>query len=164
MASCLKTTRRLLGYLHRQGQWVPFLYRVRLGALLDRYPTRLSHQDRSFFLPRPANDSFHVADIQRDPAIPSSVLLPPPIFSPCLDANEEIDLQVTGSSGFLTLQLCQKNRMWEGEPSELLVAKGYWKAIGAKFLHIVDETFCSIPTYSANCCYFDRQNLWASPT
>ena len=48
------------------------------------------------------------------------------------------------------------NQMWKGEPSELLVAKGYWKAVGAKPLPVVNETFCSVPTNDANCCYLDR--------
>ena len=39
---------------------------------------------------------------------------------------------------------------------ELLVAKGYWKAVGAKLLHVINETFCSIPTDGANCCYLVR--------
>ena len=52
--------------------------------------------------------------------------------------------------------------MWKGEPSELLAVKGYWIAIGAKLLHIVDETFCSIPTYGANCRYLDRLTSGAS--
>ena len=37
LASYLRTTRCLLGYLHRQGRWAPFLYRERSGALLDCY-------------------------------------------------------------------------------------------------------------------------------
>ena len=68
---------------------------------------------------------FHAADVQCDPTIPSSALLAPPVSSPCLDANEGIVLHATESSGCLTLQLCQTNQMWKGEPSELLVAKGY---------------------------------------
>ena len=134
LASCLRTTRRLLRYLHRHGRWAPLLYREQLGALLDHYLARLFHQDRALFLLRLANDRFHVADVQRDPAIPSSALLAPPISSPCLYANEGIDLQSTGSSGYLTLQLYQMNQMWKGEPSDLLVAKGYWKVVGAKLL------------------------------
>ena len=82
---------------------------------------------------------------------------------PCLHlANEGIDLQATGSSGCLTLQLCQTNQMWIGEPSELLVEKGYWKAVGAKLLRVINETFCSIPTDNANCCYLDRLTSGAS--
>ena len=114
-----------------------------------------------FFLPGPANDHFHAADVQHDPASPSSALLAPPVSSSCLDANERIDLQAIGSLGCLTLQLCQTNQMWKGEPSELLVAKGYWKDVGAKFLRVINETFCSIPTDGANCCYLYRLTSWA---
>ena len=85
LASCPRTTRRLLGYLHRQGQW-------------DQW---------------------------------SGALLAPHVSSPCLDANEEIDLRVTGSPGCWSLQLCQMNQMWNGEPLKLLVGKGYRKADGA---------------------------------
>ena len=52
--------------------------------------------------------------------------------------------------------------MWGGEPSELLVAKGYWITVGAKSLHVGDETFCSIPTNGANCRYLDRLTSRAS--
>ena len=72
---------------------------------------------------------FTLQMFRHDHAIPSSALLAPPLVSsPCLDTNEEIDLQATRSSDGLTLQLCQTNQMWKGEPSELLVAKGNWKA------------------------------------
>ena len=160
--SCLSTTRRLPGYLHCQGRWVPFPYRERLGALLDHYLARLFRQDHAFFLPGPANDRFHAADIQRNPIIPSSALLAPPVSSPCLDTNEGIDLQATGSSGCLSSQLCQMNQMWKGESSKLLVEKGYWKAVGAKLLPIVVVTFCSIPTNGANCRYLDHLTFGAS--
>ena len=46
--------------------------------------------------------------------------------------------------------------MWKGESLELLEATGYWIAIRAKLLHVVDDTFCSIPTDAANCCYLDH--------
>ena len=59
-----------------------------------------------FFLPRLANDCFHAANVQRDPAIPLSVLLAPPVSSPCLDANEEIELRATILSGYWSLHLC----------------------------------------------------------
>ena len=36
------------------------------------------------------------------------------------------------------------------------MVEGYWIAIGAKPLHIVDENFCSIPTDGTNCCYLDH--------
>ena len=39
------------------------------------------------------------------------------------------------------------------ESSELLVVKGYQKVVGAKIVHVVDETFCTIPTDGANCQY-----------
>ena len=52
--------------------------------------------------------------------------------------------------------------MWKGELSELLEATGCWIAVGAKLLYIVDETFCSIPTYGANCHYLDRLTSGAS--
>ena len=42
-----------------------------------------------FFLPGPVNSRFPIVDVQRDLAIPSSVLLAPPISSPCLGANEK---------------------------------------------------------------------------
>ena len=101
------------------------------------------------FLPGPANDRFLAADVQHDPTILSSVLPAPPTSSLCLDVNEETDLQATGSPSCWSLHLFQMNKMWGGEPSELLVAKGYWIAIGAKPLHVVDETFYSITTDNA---------------
>ena len=52
--------------------------------------------------------------------------------------------------------------MWKGEPSELLEATGHWIAIGAKLLHVADETFCSIPTDGANYRYLDRLTSGAS--
>ena len=36
------------------------------------------------------------------------------------------------------------------------MAKGYWIVVGAKPLHVIDETFCSIPTDDANYRYLDR--------
>ena len=71
------------------------------------------------------DDRIHIVNAQHDLAIPSSVLLALPVSSPCLDANEEIDLQATGSLGCWSLHLCQTNQMWVEESSELLVAKGY---------------------------------------
>ena len=102
-----------------------FFYREQLGASLDCCLARFFRQDSAFFLPGPVNDHFHTVYVQRDPAIPLSALLAPPVSFPCLDANEEIDLRVIGSSGCWSLQLCQTNQMWNGEPSKLLVAKGY---------------------------------------
>ena len=52
--------------------------------------------------------------------------------------------------------------MWGGEPSELLVAEGYWIAVGAKPSHVVDETFCSILIDIANFCYLDRLTFGVS--
>ena len=54
------------------------------------------------------------------------------------------------------------NQMWGGESSELLMAKGYWIAIGAKPSHVVDETFCSILTDGANFRYLDHLTSGAS--
>ena len=42
------------------------------------------------------------------------------------------------------------------------MAKGYWRAVGAKLSHIVDEPFCSIPIDNANCCCLDRLIFGAS--
>ena len=33
--------------------------------------------------------------------------------------------------------------------------KGYLKIVEAKLLQPVSETFCSVPTDGANCCYLD---------
>ena len=109
----------------RQGRWDSFIYRERSGALLARYLTHLLRQDCAFFLPRPGDDRFNVVGAQRNPVIPSSALFIPPASSPYLDADEEIDLRATKSPDCLTLQLCQTNQMWRGEPSKLLVAKDY---------------------------------------
>ena len=54
--------------------------------------------------------------------------------------------------------------MWVGEPSELLVAKGYWIAVRAKPSPVVNETFCLIPTDGADCLYLDRLTSEASTT
>ena len=155
LTSCLRIAHRPLGYLHYQGQWAPFLYYERSGALLGSCLAHIFCQDRAFFLLKPVDDLFHAADVQCNPTIPLSVLPAPPVSSLCLDANEEIDLQATGSPSCWSLHLCQMNQMQGGEPSELLVAEGYWIAIGAKPLNVVDETFCSIPTYGTNCHYLD---------
>ena len=42
------------------------------------------------------------------------------------------------------------------------MVKGYWTIIGAKPLQPVDETFYSLPTDNANCCYLDCLTLGAS--
>ena len=130
--------------------------------MLSCYLARLFHQDRAFFLPGPTNNRFSAADVQRDPAIPLSVLPAPPVSSRCLNANEEIDIRAIGSSGCWSLHMCQTSQMWEGEPLELLAAKGYWRAVRAKPLHVVDETFCLIPTNDANFRYLDRLTFGAS--
>ena len=120
LVSYLRTTRRLSGYLHRQGRCVPFLYSKRSGALLERYLALLFRQDHTFFY---MGLQMIVFTLQMFSAILQFPHLP--VSSPCLDANEGIDLQVTGSSGFLS-SLCYTNQMLKGEPLELLVAKGYW--------------------------------------
>ena len=53
--------------------------------------------------------------------------------------------------------------MWNGGLTELQVTEGYWTAVGAKLLPIVDETFLfDVPTEGANCCYqFFRLIFWA---
>ena len=52
--------------------------------------------------------------------------------------------------------------MWNGEPLELLKATSYWIVVGAKLLHVINETFCSIPTDGANCRYLVRLSFGAS--
>ena len=81
------------------GRWTPFLYCGRLGALLGRYLAYLFLQDCAFLQPGPVNGIFPVANVRRDPAIPSFVLFTLPVSSPCLDANEETDPRATGSPG-----------------------------------------------------------------
>ena len=76
-----------------------------LATILHVFFTKIVH----FFLLGLINDRFHAADVQCDPVIPSSTLPTPPVSSPCLDANEEIDLRATGSSGYWSLHLCQMN-------------------------------------------------------
>ena len=100
LANCMKIARRIPGYLHRRGRWASFLYRKRLDALLDHYLVRLSRQDHAFSLLGTIDDRFHTAGAQRISVIPSFVSLAPPVSSPYLDANEEIDLLVTRSPGF----------------------------------------------------------------
>ena len=58
----------------------------------------------------------------------------------------------------------QTNQMREWESSELLVVESYWIAVGAKTLHVVDETFCSVPTDEASCQYLVRLTSGASTT
>ena len=52
--------------------------------------------------------------------------------------------------------------MEERELLELLVEKENLKFIGSKFLHVVDETFYSIPTNGVNCCSLNCLILRAS--
>ena len=59
----------------------------------------LSHQDLSFAPLGPVDDRFCVTVAWRVLAIHSFVLLAPPVSSPYLDANEEIDLLAIGSLG-----------------------------------------------------------------
>ena len=42
------------------------------------------------------------------------------------------------------------------------MVEGYWIVVRAKPLHIVDETFCLVPTDCANCYYLDRLIFGAS--
>ena len=107
--SNLRIARRPLGYPHCQGRRASFLCYEQSGALLGCYLARLFHQDCALFLLGPTNDRFPTADFQCDLAISSSVLPAPPVSSPCLGANEEIDLQVTGSLGCWSLHLRQTN-------------------------------------------------------
>ena len=97
LASCLRIACRLSGYLHRQGRWAYFLYRELRDALFDCYLAHLFRQDGAFSLLGPVDDHFCAAGAQSIPAIPSFVSLAPPVSSPYLDANEEIDLQAIGS-------------------------------------------------------------------
>ena len=71
-----------------------------MDAFLDYYLARLSRQDHTFSLLGPIDDRFHVVGARHVPTIPSFVSLAPPVYSPYLDANEEIDLLVTGSLCF----------------------------------------------------------------
>ena len=125
LTSYLRITRRPLGYLRCHGRWAPFLYCRQSGALFSFYLARLFRQDRAFFLPGPANDRFPVVDVHINPSLPSSVLPAPPVSSLCLDTNKETNLRATGSQDCWSLHLCHTNHMWGGEPSKLLVAKGY---------------------------------------
>ena len=58
---------------------------------------RLSRQDHVFALFGPVDDCFQATVARRVPALPLFVLPTPPVSFPYLDANEEIDLLVTGS-------------------------------------------------------------------
>ena len=54
------------------------------------------------------------------------------------------------------------NQAWRGEPSDLLTAEGCRTTVEAKPLHVVDETFCLIPTDGAKCRYMVRLAFGAS--
>ena len=112
-------------YLHRQGQWVSFPCHAPSGALLTHYLSPFLHRDHVFSLSWPRDNHFHVAGAHRDLVVPSFSLHVPPAFAPYLDANAVIGPRATESPNCSTLQLCQTNQMWGGEPSELLMAKGY---------------------------------------
>ena len=59
----------------------------------------------------------------------------------------------------------QTNQMRKWESSKLLVVvEGYWIAVVAKPLHVVDENFCSVLTDDTNCKYLDRLSFGASTT
>ena len=83
--------------------------------MLDCYLTRLFSQDRAFFLPRPANDRFHAANVRCDLVIPSFSLLAPPASSPSPDANGGIDLQGFDALNCSTLRLLRVDQIQKGE-------------------------------------------------
>ena len=111
--------------MHRQGQWASLPCYVQSSAFLARYLAHLLHQDCVFSLPEPGDDRFQAAGAQRDPAIPSSVLLIHHVSPSYLDANVGIGLRATEAPNCSTLQPCQTNQTCRGELLELLVAKGY---------------------------------------
>ena len=82
-------------------------------------------QDRGFSLSGPLTSHSPTASIRCGLAAPSSVLLAPPVSSPCPDANGGIDPLVIGSLDWLTLWLPRMNKMWEEGSVELQVMKGY---------------------------------------
>ena len=90
--SCQRITCHLLGYLHRQGQWAYLLCRIRSGALLAHYLTRLLCQDRVFSLLGPKDDHFHVAGAQRDPLVLSCALFVPLLLLYILTLMQELVL------------------------------------------------------------------------
>ena len=161
LASCLRTSRHLLGYLHSQGRWASFLYHELLGAL---HPLSCPSPSPKLclFSTWAHRRSFSHYTCSTQSCNSPICLTCSSYFSPCLNANKEICLRATESLDCLTLQLCQKNQMWGGETLELLVVEGYRITVGAKPLHVVDETFCSIPTDGANFWYLDRLIFKAS--
>ena len=100
LANFPRIARPLLGYLHRRGRWDSFLYHERRDALLDHYLARLSRQDHAFSPLGPIDDRFYSTVARRVPSIPLVISLASPVSCPYLDANEEIDLLVTGSLGY----------------------------------------------------------------
>ena len=54
------------------------------------------------------------------------------------------------------------NQARGGEPSDLLAMKGCWITVGAKPLHVIDETFGSIPTDGTKCRYLISLDFGAS--
>ena len=73
--------------------------------MLDHYLVQLFRQDQAFSLLGLTDDRFHAAAAQHVPAIPSYVSLAPFASSPYLDANDETDLQATGSPSCWSLHL-----------------------------------------------------------
>ena len=130
--------------------------------MLAHHLACLLRQGHVFSLPGLEDNRFHATGAQRALTVPSSAFLVPPASSPYLDANVGIGPQATQLPDCSTLQLCQTNQTWGGEPSELLVAEGCKKAVGVKLLHVIDETFYSIPIDGANFWYLVRLSSWAS--
>ena len=128
----------------------------------DHYLALLSRQDHAFAPLGPIDDRFRVVVARHIPAIPSFVSLAQPASSPYLNANEEIDLLAIGSLGCKPLHRCQMDQVWAGEPLDLLAAEGYRTTVGAKPLHVIDETFCLNPTDGAKCWYLIRLAFRAS--
>ena len=105
----------------------------------------IGHQSvHDFLLSESVTGHSLTISVQHDFATPSSFLLVPPAFSPCLDANGGTDILLIGSPGCLTLQLLRTSQMWNGGSIELHVTKGYWTTVGAKLLLVVGENLCLI--------------------
>ena len=97
-----------------------------LSRIMDSFPLSraigctarpLSHtsfQDCSFFLSGFVTGHSPTASIRHDPITPSSVLLAPPISSPCPDTNGGIDHLAIGSSDWLALWLLNKSDVGGG--------------------------------------------------
>ena len=95
-----------------------------IDAQLNRHLVHL-FQDRGFSLYGPVTGHSPTANIRCGLPAPSSVLLAPPISSPCLDASGGIDLLAVGSLDWLTLRLLRANQMWKGESSKFPMMEGY---------------------------------------